>query len=105
MTGHEAIRARLEERLRQLSLRADRIEADLRRPQDRDWEERAIETENDEVLEKLDSTTLEEVREIRNALSRIDKGTYGVCSVCGGGIAPERLQAVPYATTCINCAS
>jgi DnaK suppressor protein len=40
--------------------------------------------------------------EIEAALTRIDDGTYGVCSACGGPISEERLEAVPYATLCIE---
>jgi RNA polymerase-binding protein DksA len=36
------------------------------------------------------------------ALARIDAGTYGNCEVCGKPIDPERLEAVPYATLCIE---
>jgi DnaK suppressor protein len=38
-----------------------------------------------------------------DADQRLIDGTYGQCERCGGQIAPERLRAVPLATTCINC--
>ena len=37
------------------------------------------------------------------ALSRIEDGTFGVCRGCGEQIAPERLEALPYTTRCIDC--
>jgi len=37
------------------------------------------------------------------ALRRIDAGTYGICSNCGEPIPAERLEAVPWATQCIDC--
>jgi DnaK suppressor protein len=37
------------------------------------------------------------------ALARIDSGTYGHCTACGGVIAPERLDALPWAALCIDC--
>jgi DnaK suppressor protein len=40
--------------------------------------------------------------EIEAALARIDDGTYGLCTRCGRPIDPERLEAVPYATLCIE---
>lgn len=40
--------------------------------------------------------------EIEAALGRIDDGTYGLCAACGREISPERLEAVPYATLCIE---
>lgn len=40
--------------------------------------------------------------EIEAALVRIDDGTYGSCASCGRSIGDERLEAVPYATLCIE---
>jgi DnaK suppressor protein len=37
------------------------------------------------------------------ALKRIQDGTYGVCERCGRPIGEERLEALPYATKCIEC--
>jgi RNA polymerase-binding protein DksA len=37
------------------------------------------------------------------ALGRLDEGTYGVCQRCGRQIAPERLEARPWASLCIDC--
>ena len=107
MTSAElaAIRDRLQQRRALLTKRAGKIESDLRRPQNPDWDERATETENDEVLETLDSSTLEEVKQIKEALARVDSGTYGVCIRCGLPVGDERLEAVPHTATCINCAS
>jgi len=41
--------------------------------------------------------------QITAALERIDSGTYGICENCGKEIHPARLEALPYATLCINC--
>jgi DnaK suppressor protein len=40
--------------------------------------------------------------EIEAALGRIADGTYGLCSACGRAITVERLEAVPYATLCLD---
>ena len=37
------------------------------------------------------------------ALARLDEGTYGACTSCGRPIAPERLEAIPWAALCIDC--
>ena len=37
------------------------------------------------------------------AMARFEDGTYGQCSRCGGVIAPERLEAIPDAETCVAC--
>lgn len=40
--------------------------------------------------------------EVGAALRRIEDGTFGVCVACGRPIDQERLEAVPYATLCID---
>jgi DnaK suppressor protein len=40
---------------------------------------------------------------IREALERIDKGTYGICETCGSEIPIKRLNARPVTTQCIDC--
>ena len=37
------------------------------------------------------------------ALERVDAGTYGTCTTCGKPIGDDRLEAIPYATQCIDC--
>ena len=37
-------------------------------------------------------------------LVSIDDGTYGTCTNCGNPIGAERLEAIPWAPTCIDCA-
>ncbi|MGE0816429.1 MAG: TraR/DksA family transcriptional regulator [Vicinamibacterales bacterium] len=104
MSNLTDIRADLEGRLATLLRRVDRISGDLRRTADRDWQERAIELENDDVLEGLDDASRAEAAAIRAALQRLDAGTYGRCARCGREIAPARLAALPSATTCVACA-
>jgi DnaK suppressor protein len=45
------------------------------------------------------------ISKIREALDRIDAGTYGYCDLCGGEIAEKRLKARPVTTMCIACKS
>ena len=101
---HSAIRAQLEETLRQLTTRVEDIDASLSEPGDEDWEERATDIENDEVLSSLGNLGLQEIQQIRHALHQIDSGAYGRCEVCGARIAAERLAALPFATSCAQCA-
>ena len=105
MASYEALRAELSMRMDTLSRRADRIEADLRKPGDRDWVERANEIENDEVLDSLDEITRSEVAELRHAIERIDNRTYGRCERCGADISYARLEALPGTARCVRCAS
>ena len=45
-----------------------------------------------------------ELARINEALERIRTGRYGKCDACGANIKAARLQAVPHATECIDCA-
>ena len=42
---------------------------------------------------------------IQASLDRIEEGTYGACEECGAKIPKTRLNAIPYATLCVKCAS
>lgn len=95
---------RLRERLAELEERLRQIESELERPGSADDEERAIEREGDEVAEDLGRAGLEEIRMIRAALKRIEKGEYGYCVNCGEEIAEARLDLVPHAARCRDCA-
>ncbi len=45
-----------------------------------------------------------ELGRVDAALRAIEAGTYGTCTSCGNPIAKERLEAIPWAPTCIDCA-
>jgi RNA polymerase-binding protein DksA len=51
----------------------------------------------------LEENSVHVLREIDAALARIDAGTFGTCTRCGKPIGEERLDAMPYATLCIDC--
>jgi DnaK suppressor protein len=40
---------------------------------------------------------------IREAIGRIENGTFGICEECGEDISEERLKARPVTTLCIDC--
>jgi RNA polymerase-binding transcription factor DksA len=102
--GEDDIRDQLEQRLAKLLHRTGKIEADLRKPGNRDWTERATELENEEVLRRLDEAEVAEIGDIRAALARLDDGSYGTCQRCGGRIKKRRLATLPFTRTCISCA-
>jgi RNA polymerase-binding transcription factor DksA len=54
---------------------------------------------NLELLERDQST----LREIDEALGRIEEGSFGRCEACEELISRERLRAVPHARNCIQC--
>jgi DnaK suppressor protein len=43
------------------------------------------------------------LREVQDALRRIEAGTYGVCYECDEPISVKRLDAVPWAKFCVSC--
>ena len=43
------------------------------------------------------------LREVADALRRIDSGQYGICLECEEPISPKRLDAVPWARYCVSC--
>jgi len=45
------------------------------------------------------------LEQIEAALERIEDGEYGQCEECGARIPKTRLNALPYATMCVKCAS
>jgi DnaK suppressor protein len=47
---------------------------------------------------------IQQLAAVDGALARVAAATYGVCGVCGRDIAPERLEAIPWAATCVACA-
>lgn len=41
--------------------------------------------------------------QVEAALGRVESGAFGTCTRCGQPIAPERLEAIPWAALCIDC--
>jgi DnaK suppressor protein len=88
----------LSEKLRKL-----RATLPLERAEVRDAEEQRMDEfvrDMDFALLEMESTTLQRIDE---ALIRLEKGTYGICSSCDEPIAEARLKAVPFALLCRNC--
>ncbi|MGE0665802.1 MAG: TraR/DksA family transcriptional regulator [Sphingomonadales bacterium] len=104
MTSHQAIANALKARLQDLTRRVDDLEADLRQPLEADFEEQAIDLQDDETLAALEDAGRAEITRIKAALARIEDGSYGTCVTCGEEIAPARLAALPTAAQCAGCA-
>lgn len=108
MNRHTKIRSELTDKYAELSLRLNRIQSDRMRaeqPLEPDFSEQAVQRENDEVLDRLQSATAADLAQVTHAIARLDTGAYGVCEVCGETIEKERLRAVPQATSCSGCAT
>ena len=104
MTTLEERRKTLTDRLAELDTRLHDIEEELDAHQSKDWEELAVEREEDEVLERMGTSGQAEIRMIQAALNRMDAGEYGFCVKCGNEILPERLDVIPYTPFCRTCA-
>jgi DnaK suppressor protein len=66
-------------------------------------EEEATETLELEKRLVLENRIRQELAGIEHALEKFEKGTYGLCDNCGKPIAPERLEALPQASLCMEC--
>ena len=105
MDPHKSYRKALMARLAELDSRLHAIEAELDEPVTQDWEDRAVEREDDEVLEQLGQSGQAEIARIRAALQRMRAGTYGRCARCDEAISAERLDVLPETPLCRSCAA
>lgn len=58
--------------------------------------------ERDE-LDALAGQLARVLRDVEDALKRVERGTFGRCEGCGRPIAGERLRALPRARLCVRC--
>lgn len=65
----------------------------------------ATDTYEDEKALALEAHLTGMLNQVKAALERLDNGTYGICENCHQPISMDRLDALPYATTCLNCSS
>lgn len=56
-------------------------------------------------IDALSGSLTETLRDVDDALAKLDAGTYGQCEQCGSEIGDARLEAMPAARLCITCAS
>jgi DnaK suppressor protein len=70
----------------------------------RDAGEEAGRMQGVEVLNGLDDLDQYKLSRVDQALHRLQAGLYGECAHCGGPIDDRRLEAIPEAITCIECA-
>lgn len=104
MNGTNETRRLLEMRLAELQSRSARIVGDLVEPLSADFEDQAVEQEDDEGLAQEYDLVGKEIAAVRAAIARLDAGDYGICTRCGAEIDPRRLEALPEAAFCVSCA-
>ena len=105
MADHTAAKALLEAKLAELQGRLGNLERDLAEPADPDWEERAVQLEDDDALDGQAALARSTIASVERALERIADGSSGEWVSCGIEIAAGRLEARPEAALCIDCAS
>jgi RNA polymerase-binding protein DksA len=107
-------RERLREELEKIAVSLDRFERNARESSQRDSSgdlsayathsadigTDAMEREKDMMLASRESRT---VLLIREALRKIDDGSYGACEECSKPIGIKRLELIPYAELCTRC--
>ncbi|PNK59746.1 TraR/DksA family transcriptional regulator [Psychrobacter sp. FDAARGOS_221] len=103
-----AAKTKLLELQQEYQTRIDKIEDHIHNPQDdlnEHWDDQAISMRENEMRKTLLVEAQQGLTYVNNALSRIENGTYGECTVCGEDIEEKRLLAIPYATLCMEHAS
>jgi DnaK suppressor protein len=98
-------RTALSDRLTELEGRAKRLMIDITAPLSADFEEQAVEAEDDDSLIAQESLIMARIAAVRAAITRVDQGRYGVCTACGEDISVARLKVLPEASQCIGCAT
>ncbi|GJQ58571.1 MAG: TraR/DksA family transcriptional regulator [Candidatus Scalindua sp. AMX11] len=107
MKKHEQIRMKLMKKREEIERRLNKIDQDILHTDgapNPDSEEQAVERANDDVLDALGGIARSELEDINKALTRIERGEYGNCTVCNKPIPLERLKAIPYTDHCVACA-
>jgi len=111
MTQKEAfadVRARLEQDRQSLYSDIEALEIDNQAQQDDYGVGNHVADDATEVFTRERNLELlgnaqDLLAQIHAAIERIDQGRYGICVRCGQPIAPDRLEALPYASYCITC--
>ena len=105
MVDLDKAKQRLLDLKQEYQTRVDKIQHDMQNPDTdmtQDWDDQAVINEQNDVRKNLLVEAQHNLELVNNALLRIENGTYGICTVSGEEIEPERLEAVPFATTCMK---
>jgi DnaK suppressor protein len=103
MTNMREILLKRREALRQ-ALKGDlSLLKELREQSSGDLVDFALDSAQDEINSQLAEVESRELANIEKALERMRQGAYGSCEGCENNIPLARLQALPYATLCIDC--
>jgi DnaK suppressor protein len=68
-----------------------------------DVADQAVLSYQKELLFSQGTSGHRQLRLVRQALNRVQDGSYGECQHCGEEIGPKRLEALPWTPYCIDC--
>lgn len=102
--SNEKILETLKEKQKELLKRISSIKDDFKKGRSKDYDDHATDAENDLVLDEIYRESEVELNFVNQAIRRLEEGSYGTCSKCAQPINLERLEALPYTSTCIECA-
>lgn len=100
----EAVRDRLERELGETIAELERLEQKLQVEVEYGLGEGDPIIYEREMNMALRRRARRKVRSTEEALNRFEEGTYGICEICGKEIREQRLDALPQARLCIECA-
>lgn len=102
----EELRAQATARVRATSAALDELTHDRKGSNDDDEHDPEGVTLSSEWsrLTGLAEAAASELRQVDEALARMDAGTYGICANCGRPIPAGRLEVRPFAVHCVACA-
>jgi len=108
MTGQDELRMALTEQRANLraeieSQGADPDSDEVTFVDDAGFSDRSHSTEERSKLISVVRALRSNLRDVDRALAKMDASTYGTCERCGKPIAPDRLEALPWAMLCIDC--
>ena len=99
-------RKKLVEKQRQLVEEVEKSALYGKGPEDdsiKDLGDQATTAYTREFLFELGNGDRRLLKEVIEALRKIDDGSFGACERCNEPIADKRLEALPFARYCINC--
>lgn len=89
--------------LQKLMKDSDRYHEIFKSSQEGDLADIANDTYEKYLIYDISLNEKEELKDIEDALMKVENETYGICQDCDAFISKQRLQVKPYAKLCISC--
>jgi len=101
---HDEMRKRLEDQLQEVLQELEQLNSRLQQKADYGPGKGDPAIYEWELTLAMSQQAQARIETVRQALQKCEEGRYGLCEHCGNPINPERLEILPLATLCINCA-